>query len=140
MTASSTSVYLLARAALTDAGLSVFDGPAEFLPLDGGRVAQAVVLYASPGFHQYSRMSGFSSGREDRVTALCVGATALDALAVADAVEAALGGLAVSVDGGRLRQTVASNPVVEPNSDPRRVSLAVEYFAVTKGELIDAES
>ena len=35
--------------------------------------------------------------------------------------------------GGTLRQTLATSPAAEPNADPRRVSLAVEYSTITKG-------
>ena len=52
--------------------------------------------------------------------------------AVADAVEAAVGGLRLS-GGDVLRQSLVTQPSPEPNADPRRVSLAVEYTTITKG-------
>jgi hypothetical protein len=63
----------------------------------------------------------------------CVGATTFDALAVADKVETAVGGMRLSERGGTLRQTLATQTSTEPNTDPVRVSLAVEYSIITKG-------
>lgn len=129
-----TSTHALVRAALAAAGLHVAEGPAHSLPLDDdGMVEQAVVMWPSPGLHQYTRSCGARSGRTDTVLLTCVGATASDALAVADRVEAAIGGLRTSSKGGTWRQTVATRPFAEPNTDPQRVSLAVEYSTITKG-------
>ena len=127
-----TAVHGEIKAALVAAGVYVVDGPADDLPSVGGVVGQAAVLWPSPGFHNYTRVSGSSSGRVDRVLVTCVGATPFDALAVADAVESALGGLRL-IGGDVLRQTLATQPSPEPNADPRRVSLAVEYTTITKG-------
>ena len=139
-----TSVHTEIKAALNTAGVYAVNGPADDLPSEfettvdgfpvriGGAVRQAAVLWPSPGFHTYTRVSGSSSGRVDRVLITCVGATTFDALAVADAVEAAIGGLRLS-GGDVLRQTLATQPSPEPNADPRRVSLAVEYTTITKG-------
>ena len=127
-----TAVHGEIKAALVAAGVYVVDGPADDLPSVDGVVGQAAVLWPSPGFHTYTRVSGSSSGRVDRVLIACVGATTFDALAVADAVEAAVGGLRLS-GGDVLRQTLATQPSPEPNADPRRVSLAVEYATITKG-------
>lgn len=96
-------------------------------------VAQAVVLWPGAPLYSYTRACGSSSGRTNRVLLTCVGATSLDALAVADRVEAAIGGMRVDAKGGTLRQVLATAPVPEPNTDPRRVSLAVEYSTITKG-------
>lgn len=128
-----TSVHAQIRTALTNAGVYAVDGPAEDLPTSGGVVAQAAVLWPSAGLHTYTRSTGTRSGRADRVTITCVGATSYDALAVADKVEAAIGGLRLSAKGGTLRQEFVTQPVPEPNADPRRVSLAVEYSTITKG-------
>ena len=92
-----------------------------------------MVLWPAPGLYQYDRMIGQRSGREDRLVITCVGATSRDALAVADKVENAIGGMVLSAKGGTLRQTIATQPVPEPNADPVRVSLAVEYTTTTKG-------
>lgn len=127
-----TAVHALIRAALVAAGVNAVDGPARDLPTDGGLIAQAAVLWPSPRLHAYTRASGTSSGGTDVVTITCVGATTYDALAVADKVEAAIGGMRLSSKGGTLRQTVATKPAPEPNADPVRVSLAVEYATVTK--------
>jgi hypothetical protein len=129
-----TGTHALIKAALTAAGIHAVDGPAAHLPVgSGGAVAQAAVLWPQPGLYQYTRASGTSSGRADRVLITCVGATTRDALAVADKVEAAIGGLMLSSKGGTLRQTLATSPAPEPNADPVRVSLAVEYSTITKG-------
>lgn len=131
---STTAVHAAIKAALEAAGVSAIDGPAKTLPTDGGLIAQTAVLWPAPRAHVYTRGSGDSSGGTDRVTILCIGATAFDALAVADAVEAAIGGMRISAKGGTLRQTGgAVDPAPEPNSDPVRVSLPVEYSVVTKG-------
>ncbi len=135
MTASATSVYGVVRAALEEAGLSVHDGPARDLPTEGGLIAQSVVLWPDPGLDISTRMSGGSSGRGDGVTAICVGATVRDALAVADQVRGALVALRISESGGLLRQTISTRPVAEPNADPARVSCALEFSTITKGAL-----
>lgn len=127
-----TSVHTEIKAALVAAGVYAVDGPADDLPTVDGVVGQAAVLWPSPGFHTYTRVSGSSSSRVDRVLVTCVGATTFDALAVADLVEATLGGLRLS-GGDVLRQTLATQPSPEPNADPQRVSLAVEYTTITKG-------
>ena len=127
-----TSVHAAIKAALIAAGVYAVDGPADDLPSDAGVVRQAAVLWPSPGSHTYTRVSGSSSSRIDRVLITCVGATTFDALAVADAVEAAVGGLRLS-GGDVLRQSLVTQPISEPNADPRRVSLAVEYTTITKG-------
>lgn len=131
-----TATHALVRDALLAAGVYAVDFPADDLPVDPetGLVGQAAVLRAHPGGYQYTRASGTRSGREDRLTVICVGATGNDALAVAGQVEEAIGGMRLSDRGGTLRQSVAmEQPVAEPNSDPRRVFLAVEYVVITKG-------
>lgn len=132
--ATSTSVHSAILEALTDAGVYAVLGPADDLPSGSdGRVAQAAVLWPQARFHTYTRATGTRSGGSDRVIVTCVGASSFDALAVADKVDAAVGGLRLSDKGGVLVQTVASTPAVEPNTDPVRVSLAVEYTTITKG-------
>lgn len=133
MNVTTTAVHAMIKDVLTAAGLYVTDGPATHLPTVGGVVSQAAVLWPAPGLHTYTRASGDSSGRADRVVITCVGSTVLDALAVADKVEAAIGGMRLSAKGGTLRQTLATAPAPEPNADPCRVSCAVEYAAITKG-------
>lgn len=131
---SSTSVHAQIRAALDAAGVHAVDGPADDLPTSDGLVGQAAVLWPQSGVNTYSRATGTRSGRTDRVSITCVGATSYDALAVADRVEEAIGGMRVTERGGTLQQALgASFPAVEPNTDPRRVSLPVEYIVVTKG-------
>ena len=129
-----TSVHGLIKAALIADGVPAVDGPADDLDVDAdGLVAQAAVLWPAPGLYQYRRMIGQRSGRDDSILILCVGATARDALAVADKVENSIGGMVLPGKGGTLRQTIATAAVPEPNADPVRVSLAVEYTTVTKG-------
>lgn len=124
----------LIKAALVGAGIDADYGPRKTPPVDaGGRVRQFAVLYPTAPLHQYTRSSGDSSGREDAVTVVCVGPTVLDALNVADEVEAAIGGMRLSDKGGTLRQTIATTPAPEPNADPVRVSMSLEYTTVTKG-------
>lgn len=130
----STSVHSAILAALQGAGVYSVIGPADDLPTAAdGRVGQAAVLWPQARFNDYGRASGGRSGGVDTVLVTCVGATSFDALAVADKVDAEIGGLRVSEKGGVLVQTIATAPVAEPNTDPVRVSLAVEYSVVTKG-------
>lgn len=130
---SSAGDHLAIKAALVTAGLDADFGPRSDLPTEGGRVAQAVVIYPTAPLHQHRRSSGGSSGRETTLTAVCVGPTVLDALNVADEVEAAIGGMRLPGKGGVLRQILATTPAPEPNADPVRVSLSLEYTTVTKG-------
>lgn len=133
-TPTATSIYTAAKAALTVAGVAAYDGPADDLPTGAdGLVAQAAVMYPGRLGHDLRRMSGGRSGAEDAVTVHCVGATVLDALAVSDKVAAAFAGLKLSAKGGPMGQSSREGAVVEPNADPRRVSIAVEYTSVTKG-------
>ena len=129
-----TSIHATIKAALVSAGVNAVDGPAEDLPAGvDGMVSQAAVLWPDARLHRTSRMSGASSGGGDGLVITCVGATNNDALAVADKVHAALDGLVLSAKGSPLRQTAVTRPVPEPNADPVRVSLAVEYTTITKG-------
>lgn len=136
-----TSVHAAVEAALAGAGVYAVYGPADALPTaSDGLVEQAAVLWPRARFHGGIRASGDDSRGEDVITITCVGATARDALAVADKVHAAIGGLRVSDKGSPLTQTIATSPAPEPNADPVRVSLAVEYTTVTKGVVDDLES
>lgn len=134
---STTSVHTAILAALRAAGVHAVPGPALDLPRAAdGRVAPAAVVWPSARLNAYRRTSGGRSGGDDRATVVCVGPTSLDALAVADKVDAALGGLVLSDKGGPLAQTNATTPAPEPNADPVRVSLAVEYTATMKGAAV----
>lgn len=130
---STTEVHTLIKTRLTNAGINAVDGPAGNLTTEDGVIAQAAVLWPSPGLHQYVRASGARSGRSDRIKITCVGATTNDALEVADQVEAAIGAMRLPGKGGTLRQVLATDPAPEPKADPVRVSLAVEYSIITKG-------
>lgn len=114
--------------------VAAFDFPAKNLPAKAdGTVAQAAVLRPSAGLNTHTRSVGTSSGRSDRVVLTCVGATARDALAVADKVHAALNGFRPTATSSPMRQDFASDPVPEPNADPVRISCVVEYSTITKG-------
>lgn len=129
-----TGTHALIKAALTAAGIHAVDHPALDLPAGpDGLIAQAVVVRPSTGQYQYTRASGTSSGRIDGVTLYCVGATGYDALAVADKVEAAIGGMRLSSKGGTLRHDFKTDPAPEPNADPRRVEVVLGYSTITKG-------
>jgi hypothetical protein len=129
-----TSIQALIKAAITSAGVNAVDGPATDLPADyDGLVAQAAVLWPDARLNRSARMSGGSSSGEDGTVVICVGATANDALAVADKVHGALDGLVLSAKGSPLRQTARTRVAPEPNADPVRVSCAVEYSTITKG-------
>lgn len=130
----SAASHELIKATLIAAGIDAEYGPRKVIPVGtDGKVKQAAVLYPTAPLHQYPRTSGGSSGREDTVTVVCVGPTVLDALNVADEVEQAIGGMRLPGKGGTLRQTVSTNPAPEPNADPVRVSMSVEYSTITKG-------
>lgn len=129
-----TSVHELIKTALIAGGIAAMDGPAKNLPTKAdGTIAQAAVLWPAPRLNTYTRQSGTRSGGTDSVTITCVGATTRDALAVADKVEAAIGGMVLSPKGNPLRQTLVTFPATEPNSNPVRISCAVEYSTITKG-------
>jgi hypothetical protein len=128
-----TSVHAAIGAALTGAGVAWVYGPAADLPeAADGLVAQAAVVYPNARLNVTSRMSGASSRGEDTTVIHCVGATVRDALAVGDKVHGALNGLVLSEKGSPLRQTASVRPETEPDADPVRVSLAVEYATTTK--------
>lgn len=129
-----TSVYGLIKSALASGGVAVFDGPGDDLPTGAdGLVEQFAVLWPDARLHRTTRMSGASSGGDDGLVVICGGATVRDALAVADRVHAALDGLVLSPKGSPLRQAARTRAAAEPNAEPVRVSLAVEYATITKG-------
>lgn len=129
-----TALHAAIVTALTDAGVHAVYGPADDLPTAAdGLVAQAAVLWPRARFNGGLRACGDDSRGEDVLTITCVGATVRDALAVADKVHSAIGGLRLSSKGSPLSQTIATSPTPEPNADPVRVSLAVEYSTITKG-------
>ena len=132
---SSTSVLAAIRAALVAAGVQAVDGPADELArTPDGLIAQFAVLWPLTPQHQYTRLCAGRSGRVDGVTVQCGGASAGDALAVVDKVESALGGLRLPGGGVLLPSPFsAGGPLAEPNSDPVRVYMSVEYSVVTKG-------
>lgn len=131
-------VYQQIKALLTSAGVTVLDGPADALPTSGGRVTQCAVIYPLVGTPQYRPLTPAATGRVDGATVVCVGATTLDCLAVIKKVRAALDGAAIAAAGGngsRLQEAGSTNqePTIEPATDPTRVSLSLQFTAVTKG-------
>lgn len=116
--------------------LPTFLGPAEKLPTVDGRIAQCAVLWPTTG-EERVRNAGGVHQRTDTVAAVFVGATSLDALAAVQKGRAALEGarlVASGAGGGRVREGgfVGAAPTVEPGTDPVRVSLTVQFTAITK--------
>lgn len=112
-------------------------GPADTLPTNGGRVVQCCVLWPSTGTLQ-SRNGAPVHQRTDSVTAVFVGATVLDALAAVGKGRKALEGARLTASGkggGRVREGgfTGAQPTPEPGTDPVRVSLSIQFDAVTKG-------
>lgn len=129
-----TAVYFEVKDRLTAQGVIALDGPAKDLPRDeSGLVAQCVVLYPSAGLPRVTRMSTAMSGRDDAVTLICVGATPLDAAAVAGRVQVALNGCRLPSGGMLIPSFLPPPPTPEPNADPQRASLPLEYSTITKG-------
>lgn len=132
---SQVGVYFEVKDRLTAAGVAALDGPADDLPRDAhGLVADCVVMYPSAGEMRESRLGGGASGRDDAVTILCVGHSPLDAANVANAVQTALDGYRLP-SGGLLMAGIggATPPAIEPNADPQRASMPLEYRTVSKG-------
>ena len=116
--------------------LPSFLGPADSLPTVGGRIAQCAVLWPTTG-QTHTRAAGGVHQRTDTVAVVFVGATSLDALAAVQKGRAALEGarlIASGTGGGQVREGgfVGASPTVEPGTDPVRVSLTVQFSAVTK--------
>lgn len=131
-----TSVHILIKAALvTEFGEQyALDWPADELPKSAdGLIAQAVVILPEPGVLRSVRASGGSSGRDDTARLYCVGPTRYDVLAVVDRVRGAVFGLRTSAKGGVLREAIAQDMGTEPNTDPVRHLVYLEYTTVTKG-------
>ena len=120
-----------------NAALPTFFGPADTLPTSGGKVAQCCVLWPTAGAVQ-ARSNGVVHQRNDSVIAVFVGATVLDALAAVGKGRKALEGsrlIASGPGGGRVREGgfTGAQPVPEPGMDPVRVSLSIQFDAITKG-------
>lgn len=116
--------------------LPAFLGPAEKLPTVDGRIAQCAVLWPTTG-QTHTRAAGGVHQRTDTVAVVFVGATSLDALVAVQKGRAALEGarlIASGAGGGRVLEGgfVGASPTVEPGTDPVRVSMSVQFSAVTK--------
>ena len=119
-----------------NAALPTQFGPAEDLPTDGGKVAQCCVLWPTTGTTQ-ARSNGVVHQRNDSVIAVFVGPTVLDALAAVGKGRKALEGsrlVASGPGGGRVREGgfTGAQPTPEPGTDPVRVSLSIQFDAITK--------
>lgn len=135
LTAWHNEVKRILETAFTTPG-SVQFGPAENLPANGGRVVQCVVLWPTAGTES-TRAAGPVHRRDDSVVAVFVGATVLDALAAVGKGRKALQGARLTASGpggGRVREGgfTGAQPVPEPGTDPVRVSLSVQFDAVSK--------
>ena len=119
-----------------DAALPTQFGPADTLPLEEGSVAQCCVLWPTTGTEQ-SRNGAPVHQRTDSVIAVFVGATVLDALAAVGKGRRALEGARLTASGrggGRVREGgfTGAQPTPEPGTDPVRVSLSVQFDAISK--------
>lgn len=116
--------------------LPTFFGPADTLPANGGRVVQCCVLWPTAGTEQ-SRNGAPVHQRTDSVIAVFVGATVLDALAAVGKGRKALEGSRLTTSGtggGRVREGgfTGAQPTPEPGTDPVRVSLSIQFDAISK--------
>lgn len=115
-----------------NAQVPAFLGPAPTLPTSQGKVTQCAVLWATAGASR-NRANANVADRVDTFTVICVGATALDALAVAGKVREALTGVVTHAGASPIREvSPASAPAAEPNTDPVRVSVALQFTTISK--------
>ena len=119
-----------------NAALPTQFGPADELPTEGGSVVQCAVLWPTPGALA-SRSSGGPHQRTDSVVVVFVGPTVLDALAAVGKGRKALQGarlVASGKGGGQVREGgfTGAQPTPEPGTDPVRVSLSIQFDAITK--------
>lgn len=113
--------------------LPAFHGPALTLPTSGGKVAQCAVLWPTAGVPRTRANSTGPADRSDTFTIICVGATALDALAAADKVRAALTGTIIHPGNAPLRETgLGAPPTAEPGTNPVRVSMPLQFTTISK--------
>lgn len=120
-----------------DAALPTQFGPADSLPTEGGSVVQCAVLWPTTGT-MARRASGGPHQRTDSVLAVFVGPTVLDCLAAVGKGRKALEGarlVASGPGGGRVAEGgfTGAQPTPEPGTDPVRVSLSIQFDAITKG-------
>lgn len=118
------------------AALPTFFGPAVDLPAEGGKVAQCAVLWPTTGLEQ-SRNGSPVHRRDDSVVVVFVAATVLDALAAVGKGRKALQGarlVSSGRGGGQVREGgfTGAQPVPEPGTDPVRVSLSIQFDAISK--------
>ena len=117
--------------------MPTLEGPTDELPTMGGRVVQCAVVWPTPGV-ETTRADGVAAhARTDTARVVFVGATTLDCLAAVTRGREALQGhrlVASGPGGGRIREAgfQGGEPVVEPGTNPVRVSLSVQFDAVSK--------
>lgn len=119
-----------------DAALPTQFGPADRLPTEGGSVVQCAVLWPTAGTVQ-TRSNAVVHQRTDSVLAVFVGPTVLDCLAAVGKGRKALQGARLTASGpggGRVAEGgfTGAQPTPEPGTDPVRVSLSVQFDAITK--------
>ena len=119
-----------------NAALPTQFGPAEDLPTEGGSVVQCAVLWPTTGALA-TRSSGGPHQRTDSVLVVFVGPTVLDCLAAVGKGRKALQGarlVASGKGGGQVREGgfTGGQPTPEPGTDPVRVSLSIQFDAITK--------
>jgi len=120
-----------------DAVLPAQYGPADSLPTEGGSVQPCAVLWPTAGTLQ-SRSSGGPHQRTDSVAVVFVAGTVLECLAAVGKGRKALEGarlIASGRGGGAVREGgfTGATPIAEPGTDPVRVSLSIQFDAITKG-------
>ena len=127
-----TDFYTTLQARLETA-LPAFMGPANDLPTRDGSVEQSAVIWATPGETAHRADTRASTGRRENFNIVCVGATALDALASAQKVRAAIAYWVPNTGASPVTETgLSTTPAAEPGTDPIRVSLTLQFTTITK--------
>lgn len=113
--------------------LPVFLGPANDLPTRDGSVEQSAVIWATPGETAHRANTRATHERRESFNIVCVGATALDALAAAQKVRGAINYWVPNKGAAPVTETgLAMSPTTEPGTDPIRVSLTLQFKTTTK--------
>lgn len=117
--------------------LPAFMAPVETLPaLPSGKVAQCAVIWATPGTGRMRANHRDVHERAEQFNIVCVGATALDALAAADKVRHAITGRVLTAQGKGMAVSedlfTPPPPAIEPGTNPVRVTTTLQFRATTK--------
>lgn len=134
---STTAIITEIRERLGVAGVQAFVAPVDKAPLDGGRVAPFVAIWATSG---RDRVRADSVARVDKVESFqltVAAASSYECLAAVERVRAALTGVRLTCTAGgsgRLYESGYNNiiPSVEVGTDPVRVSLPLQYNVISK--------